>query len=230
METWKDIPGFENMYQASTHGRIRALKILRMSKMTTGYFCVRFPEMDPSKCRKQRTHHVHSLVAATYLGPRPPKAHVNHKDETRDNNRPENLEYLNPKQHVHFTLRNRHSLSESQMDAIADLYFEEGRSAMGIAKELDLSLKVVHSVVHIWRAEKGRNRPRNPYEHKLTIEKAREIRKLSQDTKLSQSAIAKLYGVHPAHISRVLSGQLWPEREGHHDAEIARLVQIKAAM
>lgn len=231
METWKDIPGLEGMYQASTEGRIRSLRVLKPHKVAgNGYHAVRLPESDPSKSRKQRTHYIHALVAAAFLGPRPPRMHVNHKDETRTNNWPENLEYLTPLDNVRYSYRNKHKLTASQMDTIADLYFNEGRSALGLAKELGLSIKVIHSVIHIWRADRGKNKRRNPYQHKLTMEKAREIRKMYRDTTLSQTAIAKLYNVDAAHISRVVSGQLWPEREGHHDAEIAKLVQIKAAM
>lgn len=213
-EVWKDIPGYEGMYQASTHGRIRSLRILK-SRLTTGtgYPAVVLPSEPSSPSRRQSNRHVHALVAAAFLGPRPRGMHIDHKDGDRANPQPDNLEYVTPKENNHRSFvvgKNRHRLSDHQMDEIANLYFEEGWSALGIANSLKLDIKVIHSVVGIWRATQRKGR-RNPYEHKLTAEKAQEIRKLYARSELTQAQIARLYNVHPAHVSRILSGQLWPE-------------------
>ena len=90
-EFWKDIPGYEGLYQASTYGRIKSLityKILKHSSCR-GY-CV----LILRKNGKSNGEKVHRLIARTFL-PKWKSEHsqVNHKDENKENNRVENLEW-----------------------------------------------------------------------------------------------------------------------------------------
>ncbi len=48
---------------------------------------------------------VHTLVAAAFIGPRPYKAVVNHKDARRANNRADNLEYTTQRENVGHAVR-----------------------------------------------------------------------------------------------------------------------------
>src|SRR5205814_7449808 len=43
---------------------------------------------------------VHRLVAAAFLGPRPPDKIVHHKDHNKRNNLPGNLEYVTPSENI----------------------------------------------------------------------------------------------------------------------------------
>ena len=76
-EIWKDIPGFEGMYQASTLGRIKSLerevnvglglrtfpeKIKSQSKTPLNYMVTRL-----SKNGKIKTYNVHKLIAITFI-------------------------------------------------------------------------------------------------------------------------------------------------------------------
>lgn len=76
-EIWKDIPGFEGMYQASTLGRIKSLervvnvglglrtfpeKIKAESKTPLNYMVTRL-----SKDGRLKTYYVHRLVAFTFI-------------------------------------------------------------------------------------------------------------------------------------------------------------------
>ena len=103
-EIWKDIKDFEGLYQVSNFGRVRSLSRLvnsRNGKRTaqgkilfqntypnTGYKHVTLSKH--SKCKR---YSVHRLVAETFI-PNPDNLPcVNHKDETRTNNRVDNLEW-----------------------------------------------------------------------------------------------------------------------------------------
>lgn len=104
-EAWKDIPGFEGCYQASTFGRIRSVdrpvrvvahgvetirtirgRILRPAKQDTGHLTVVLG-------RAHGTVPVHTAVALAFLGPRPDGLDVCHNDGDPTNNCPENLRY-----------------------------------------------------------------------------------------------------------------------------------------
>ena len=93
-EIWKDIKGYENIYQVSNHGRVKSLKynkerILKSGKCHLGYLHVVLYNN-----RTPKTFHVHSLVATAFLNHKPcgHKMVVNHIDFDRSNNNVENLE------------------------------------------------------------------------------------------------------------------------------------------
>ena len=95
-ENWKDVPHYEGLYQTSSFGRVRSLnynhtckpKILKLNLKSNGYLYV-----DLCKERKKKTYTVHRLVAIAFI-PNPDNLPmINHKDECKTNNIPENLEW-----------------------------------------------------------------------------------------------------------------------------------------
>ena len=103
-EEWRDIKGYEGLYQVSNLGRVKSLKrivrantcgireipekILTACKSNCGYLLVVL-----CKNGKHKNKNVHRLVAETFL-PNPLKCkEVNHKDEDKYNNVLENLEW-----------------------------------------------------------------------------------------------------------------------------------------
>jgi hypothetical protein len=97
IEVWKDIPGFEGKYQASSLGRIMRVasgKVLKRSICKAGYCVVGFVTGD-----KITKFEAHSLVALAFFGPRPYKHHVHHINHDKTDNRIENLEYIDPTVH-----------------------------------------------------------------------------------------------------------------------------------
>ena len=115
-EIWKDIPGFEGGYQASTLGRIRSLdrtivrgasrtrgpyrahlkgKILVQVTGTKGYQFVPLGKANPSNS-------VHRIIAKTFLPNPDNKPMINHIDGNVKNNRVENLEWCtNQENQIH---------------------------------------------------------------------------------------------------------------------------------
>lgn len=106
METWKDIPGYEGLYEASTNGDIRAKegRTTSSKKFPVRHWkqrvlkgkgnCHAGKRVDLWKGGEHQSFLVARLVALTFLGAPPTGFTVNHKDGNRLNNSLENLEWL----------------------------------------------------------------------------------------------------------------------------------------
>lgn len=101
MENWKDITGFEGIYQVSDEGRVRSLdrkdntgntrkgKVLAIQKRPNGYMCVHL-----SKNGKTKWFLVHRLVAEAFVeNKNSDYTIVNHIDNNPVNNFASNLEW-----------------------------------------------------------------------------------------------------------------------------------------
>jgi hypothetical protein len=91
MEVWKDIPGYDGMYQVSTNGTIYSTRYKRYRKLMKdryGYSVVGL-----NKNGSQHFFLVHRLVAESFLPNPEKKPEVNHIDGNKQNNQIENLEW-----------------------------------------------------------------------------------------------------------------------------------------
>lgn len=109
-EVWKNIEGFESIYQVSTLGRVknvRTNRILSESLHRDGYLKVNLYK------NSRITVLIHRLVATAFI-PNPNNLpQVNHKDENKANNTIENLEWCDAKYNINYGSRNRR-LAKSQ--------------------------------------------------------------------------------------------------------------------
>lgn len=105
VEIWKDIPGYEGLYQASNTGKIKSLnynntkkeKILKSKYDERGYLAIELR----NKGKRFYTR-VHRLVASAFL-PNPDNLpQVNHKNEIKNDNRVENLEWCTNDYNCHY--------------------------------------------------------------------------------------------------------------------------------
>ena len=103
-EIWKPIVGWEGLYEVSNLGRVRSLdrdvpakigstetrkgKIKSQQKTRFGYMRVTL-----SKDKYRKTYMVHRLVGDAFLPNPDSLPFINHKNETRNDNRAENLEW-----------------------------------------------------------------------------------------------------------------------------------------
>lgn len=103
IEIWKDIVGFEGLYQVSNFGRVRNknYQIKSNHKNMYGYVMVGL-----YKDGKTKVCFVHRLVANAFI-PKPDNLYeVNHKDENKNNNRVENLEWCDRSYNINYGHRN----------------------------------------------------------------------------------------------------------------------------
>lgn len=112
---WKDIEGYENLYQVSTDGLVRTShkglwEILSLGRKRHGYYSVLL-----HKDGKRKNMLVHRLVAKAFI-PNPNNyPYINHKDENPSNNHIENLEWCTAKYNSNFgTCKNRIGDSNSR--------------------------------------------------------------------------------------------------------------------
>lgn len=109
-EVWKDIEGYEGLYQISNLGNVKGIKRkgssgckLRPALRKDGYM-----QVSLRKEGKDSSYLVHRLVAIAFLPMTNEKNQVNHKDGNRTNNILENLEWCTPQEntlHSHDVLK-----------------------------------------------------------------------------------------------------------------------------
>ena len=112
IEIWKDIKGYEGLYQVSNIGNVRSLMfrnnkikkkrnkplLMKYSKRS-GYYIVNL-----RKNSIRKSHQVHRLVAEAFLKKEKNKDIVNHKDFNRLNNNVNNLEWCTQKENVNWSI------------------------------------------------------------------------------------------------------------------------------
>lgn len=89
-EIGQPLPGYENLYEISTFGRVSNYrKIMKTYKINSGYVCIKLHDTTGRK-----SFLLHRLVAETFLPNPDNKAEVNHIDGNKSNNRVDNLEWV----------------------------------------------------------------------------------------------------------------------------------------
>ena len=98
-EEWRDVVGYEGLYEVSCLGNVRSWLttrgkrdcpvVLRPYKTHNGYLCVKFND--------KRHKYIHVLVCKAFHDNPMNLPEVNHKDEDKTNNRADNLEWCTHK-------------------------------------------------------------------------------------------------------------------------------------
>ena len=121
-EIWKDVAGYEGFYQVSNKGNVRSVA----RKDSIGRKCggrVRKPmyhrhgylQVDMYKNGKVKRKYIHRLVAESFIPNPKGFLEINHKDESKSNNRVENLEWCTREHNMnHGTLIERSSQARSK--------------------------------------------------------------------------------------------------------------------
>lgn len=113
-EEWKNIKGYENLYQVSNYGRIKSLKkhsifnnrtyptkILKCHINTKKYL-----DVELCKFNKSHRYRIHRLVAEAFIPNPDNKPQVNHIDCNKSNNKMNNLEWCNNSENQQHAFKN----------------------------------------------------------------------------------------------------------------------------
>lgn len=110
VEVWKDVKGYEGLYQVSSLGRIKSFEkcvnrgkchrgwkehLLAFGIDGSGYFRTNLANLG-----KNRTVKVHRIVAETFLDNPDNLPQVNHKDGDKQNNHVDNLEWCDASHNI----------------------------------------------------------------------------------------------------------------------------------
>lgn len=98
--TWKDIPGYEGIYQISRQGQLRSLARTahggirrRAMPLAISYTDRDYAVVALNKKGRRRMYYVHQLVLRTFIGPRPRNQEACHNNGQRRDNRLCNLRW-----------------------------------------------------------------------------------------------------------------------------------------
>ncbi len=104
MEIWKDVVGYEGLYQVSCRGRVKSLERYAVHSVS-GQVLVRerilkqylskghYPRVGLHRGGAAKTNSVHQLVCEAFIGPQPQGWHARHLNGDPNDNRAENLVY-----------------------------------------------------------------------------------------------------------------------------------------
>ena len=160
-EVFRDVLGYEGLYQVSNYGRVKSLerknifycglrkehlerptkeKILNYNKSNRGYLQVCL-----TKDGKSKTYTVHRLVAKAFLPNLKNKKQVNHIDGNKENNSIDNLEWVTSSEnnkHAFITGLNKpHNMRKVNQYDLQGNFIKQWNSITDFLKENDLNLK-----------------------------------------------------------------------------------------
>ena len=118
MEEWKNVIGYEGLYEVSNKGNVRNVRrntLLKLSKNRYGYIQVYL-----YKNGIRTVFRVHRLVAEAFI-PNPDNLpQINHKNEDKSNNCVENLEWCTAKYNNNYGHRTENAINTRVKNGYAD--------------------------------------------------------------------------------------------------------------
>lgn len=116
-EIWKDVIGYEGIYQVSNLGRVKSIQKWRGTNfriLSDRFNCHGYNTVVLYKDKKSKQFTVHQLMAIVFLGHNPcgMSIQVDHIDNDRKNNKLTNLQILTDKEHIKKTYKNLKSSSK----------------------------------------------------------------------------------------------------------------------
>lgn len=116
---WKDIVGFEGLYQISNKGEVKSLgnNFSRKEKLLKFDLSKEYPKLELFKNGVRNRKLLHRLIAEHFI-PNPENLpFVNHIDNNRSNYQLDNLEWCTPKYNVNHYFKNFHSYKNTEKES-----------------------------------------------------------------------------------------------------------------
>lgn len=227
-EEWRPVVGYEGLYEVSDQGNVRSLDriietqsgwsyphpgcVLKQHRHSNGYFTVGLWRNNSAK-----NFTVHQLVAAAFIGPKPPAAeHIRHLDDDKTNNAATNLAYGTHSENTIDAVRNgKHAQARKDKCAKGHAYSESntfhyrrllpsGRVSVQRVCRICAS---AHSRRQELKKQQRRRADPKPLGRKKVLSKAQEqaARDLHAEG-LSQSEIARRLGVSRGPVKIAVEG------------------------
>lgn len=151
-EIWKDIEGYEGLYQVSNLGRVKRVKTGRILKGCKDRYGYGYLLVSLYKNGSQSTKRIHRLVAQAFIPNPENKPEVNHIDENKTNNMISNLEWSTSKENINHGTRTERAGKTLSIPIIATS-IKTGKSTefYGVsecARQLDLNRGNITSVLN----------------------------------------------------------------------------------
>lgn len=161
-EIWKDVEGYEGLYQVSNFGRVKRVTtgiILKSVKHVTGYLKV---NLCKNNIVSSKT--IHRLVAESFIPNLENKSQVNHIDENKTNNMVSNLEWMTANENINHGTRNKRSSKTKSIPIIATNLKTNESTDFNSGKECARQLGL--HVSHICNVLKGKRKQTGGYTFK----------------------------------------------------------------
>lgn len=163
-EIWKDIPGYEGRYQASSLGRIRSLdrtlhlhrkngkiveRIMKGKILRPGRFC-KNGHLSVCLGHGESGSPVHQLVALTYLGPCPEGKEVLHINGNPQDNRIDNLRYGTRRENILDVFYQGGRWRKLSLEDVEEIKFALycGFRGCDLARQFGVSQSIICSIKH----------------------------------------------------------------------------------
>lgn len=142
-KAWRDVPGYEGIYEVSYLGEVRSYKDVSNSKHKNWEQVTLEEKIDLKnrtcsvhlyKDGELKSHYIHRLVASAFLPNPLLKEEVNHIDGNRLNNELSNLEWTTKKENVNHAMDNNlgttnHPIILKRKDDGREYYFRSKQKA-----------------------------------------------------------------------------------------------------
>ena len=135
-ENWKDIDGYQNLYQVSNLGRVRRIDNYQI-KILNGTLNKGYVRFNLSKNGVSKLHFAHRLVLYAFGSNPENKTTINHKNGNKADNRLDNLEWATHQEnnsHAYKTGLNtnkggKHHFSKILLNTQTGIYYESMKEA-----------------------------------------------------------------------------------------------------
>lgn len=220
-EIWKDIEGYEGLYQVSNLGRVRSFdryvnakgggrsfrkgRILKAGKTKQGYSFVALTN------EKSKQFTVHRLVAQAFLKKQNFRKVVNHIDGNKENNSVTNLEYVTSSENTKHAYKTglkiaSKKLKSDDVKTIRETYkpYDKQNNAKALAEKYSVSISTIMDVVNN-RTHFDSDYQRSENNGKLTKNEIEEIKKTYTPYRdKNVEFFSKKYGVAKSTIEKIL--------------------------
>ncbi|MGR8823786.1 NUMOD4 domain-containing protein [Leuconostoc citreum] len=240
-ESWKDIVGFQNVYQVSNHGNIRSIaRVLTDGRVTAGKYIkgssngngYLYVTLSYGNIRKHK--YIHRLVAETFLKNDEKLLEVNHIDGDKTNNSIENLEWVNSKQNKHHALVNGLYDANSykfENEIVADLL--RGHHRNYVAEKYKTAIVSIDRIIErrniansVYKPNRANNI--NKYIKRLNENDLKMLINIKKHKSLSNDRLATMIGISSSTVSALISKERSGCRAETYD-KLKKFIEINKA-